>query len=159
MSKKKMGLLVMAYGTPYTEDDIEPYYTHIRRGKRPTDEQIQDLKNRYEAIGGSSPLAEITKAQANKLVECLNQIQDVYEFEVFLGLKHIHPFIEDAVDDMHSAGIEEAISIVLALHYSTFSIKSYNERAKLLLKNIKFKSHLLMSGMMNRNSLLLGKTN
>ncbi|MDT4091591.1 hypothetical protein RPP52_12430, partial [Staphylococcus aureus] len=24
---KKMGLLVMAYGTPYKESDIEPYYT------------------------------------------------------------------------------------------------------------------------------------
>jgi len=44
MSKKKMGLLVMAYGTPYTEEDIEPYYTHIRHGRRPADELIEDLK-------------------------------------------------------------------------------------------------------------------
>ena len=41
---KTVGLLVMAYGTPYKESDIEPYYTDIRHGKRPTDEELQDLK-------------------------------------------------------------------------------------------------------------------
>ena len=53
-----MGLLVMAYGTPYKEEDIEPYYTHIRRGRPPAPEQLEDLQNRYAAIGGISPLAQ-----------------------------------------------------------------------------------------------------
>ena len=57
---KTIGLLVMAYGTPYKENDIEPYYTDIRRGKKPTEEELQDLKNRYEFIGGLSPLASTT---------------------------------------------------------------------------------------------------
>ena len=38
---KTIGLLVMAYGTPYKESDIEPYYTDIRRGKKPTEEELQ----------------------------------------------------------------------------------------------------------------------
>ena len=41
--KRKMGLLVMAYGTPYKEDDVERYYTHIRRGRKPTLEMLEDL--------------------------------------------------------------------------------------------------------------------
>ncbi|GAA3330041.1 hypothetical protein GCM10020331_080950 [Ectobacillus funiculus] len=49
---------------------------------------------------------------------------------MYLGLKHIEPFVEDAVQRMHADGIEEAVSIVLAPHYSTFSVKSYNGRAK-----------------------------
>ncbi|MCU9612496.1 ferrochelatase [Caldibacillus lycopersici] len=130
MSRKKLGLLVMAYGTPYKEEDIEPYYTDIRHGHRPSEEALQDLKNRYQAIGGISPLAKITKAQAEKLTKRLNEVQDNYEFQLFIGLKHIHPFIEDAVKEMHDAGIHEGISIVLAPHYSTFSIKSYNERVQ-----------------------------
>ena len=56
---KTVGLLVMAYGTPYKESDIEPYYTDIRHGKRPTDEELQDLKDRYEFIGGLSPLVAL----------------------------------------------------------------------------------------------------
>lgn len=128
--KKTMGLLVMAYGTPYSEDDIERYYTHIRRGRKPSEEALQDLKDRYKAIGGISPLARITEDQANGLCKRLNELQDDIEFKMYLGLKHIEPFVEDGVEEMKKDGIEEAISIVLAPHFSTFSVKSYNGRAK-----------------------------
>lgn len=125
-----MGLLVMAYGTPYKEEDIERYYTHIRHGRKPTPEMLEDLRGRYEAIGGISPLAKITMDQAKGLESYLNEIQDEYEFVMYLGLKHIEPFIEDAVKQMNEDGIEEAVSLVLAPHFSTFSVKSYNGRAK-----------------------------
>ncbi|MBP2241090.1 ferrochelatase [Cytobacillus eiseniae] len=130
MTRKKMGLLVMAYGTPYKEEDIERYYTHIRHGRKPTEEMLEDLVGRYKAIGGISPLATITMDQAKGLESHLNEVQDEYEFVMYLGLKHIEPFIEDAVKQMNEDGIEEAVSIVLAPHFSTFSVKSYNGRAK-----------------------------
>lgn len=130
MMKKTMGLLVMAYGTPYSEADIERYYTHIRRGRKPSDEQLADLTGRYEAIGGISPLARITESQAKGLCERLNELQDEIEFKLYIGLKHIEPFLEDAVAEMHKDGITEAVSMVLAPHFSTFSIKSYNGRIK-----------------------------
>lgn len=125
-----MGLLVMAYGTPYKEEDIERYYTHIRRGRKPSPEALEDLQNRYEAIGGISPLAKITQQQMESLEKRLNEVQDEIEFKAYLGLKHIEPFVEDAVEAMHKDGIKEAVSIVLAPHFSTFSVKSYNGRAK-----------------------------
>lgn len=130
MQKKQMGLLVMAYGTPYKEEDIERYYTHIRRGRKPSTDMLQDLKARYEAIGGISPLAKITREQAEALEKRLNEIQDDIEFHMYLGLKHIEPFVEEAVEQMHRDGMKEAVSIVLAPHFSTFSIQAYNERAK-----------------------------
>ncbi len=126
--KKTMGLLVMAYGTPYEEADIERYYTHIRHGRKPSDEQLADLTGRYKAIGGISPLAKITENQAKGLGARLNEVQDEIEFKVYIGLKHIEPFLEDAVAQMHKDGITEAVSIVLAPHFSTFSVKSYNGR-------------------------------
>ncbi|MBP3038664.1 ferrochelatase [Bacillaceae bacterium Marseille-Q3522] len=130
MPKKKIGLLVMAYGTPYKEEDIERYYTHIRHGRKPTVEMLQDLKNRYQAIGGISPLAKITKKQAEKLGQYLNETQESFEFNMYIGLKHMEPFVEDAVEKMKEDGIETAVSIVLAPHFSTFSIQSYNNRAR-----------------------------
>ncbi len=124
------GLLVMAYGTPYKEEDIERYYTHIRHGRKPSEEHIEDLKSRYKAIGGLSPLAKMTEKQAQALCERLNEVQDEVEYKLYIGLKHIEPFIEDAVEAMVKDGIEEAVSIVLAPHFSTFSIKTYNGRAQ-----------------------------
>ncbi|GAA0438206.1 ferrochelatase [Lentibacillus halophilus] len=135
MKKKKLGLLVMAYGTPYKEEDIEPYYTDIRGGRKPTEEQLQNLKDRYKAIGGISPLARITEEQTQALEDQLNSMQDEVEFKAYIGLKHIHPFIEDAVRQMADDGITEAVSLVLAPHYSTFSVKSYNKRANDIAEN------------------------
>lgn len=124
-----MGLLVMAYGTPYKEADIERYYTHIRHGRKPSEDALQDLKDRYKAIGGISPLARITEQQAKAIEANLNAKQDECEFKAYIGLKHIEPFIEDAVEEMAKDGVEQAVSIVLAPHYSTFSVKAYNQRA------------------------------
>ncbi|MGL4521657.1 MAG: ferrochelatase [Bacilli bacterium] len=127
--KKVIGLLVMAYGTPYKEEDLERYYTHIRRGRPPEEEALQELRERYNQIGGISPLASITLAQMNALSETLNVSQDTITFKPYLGLKHIEPFVEDAVQQMIADGITEAVTIVLAPHYSTYSVKSYNSRA------------------------------
>jgi ferrochelatase len=125
-----MGLLIMAYGTPEKEGDLERYYTNIRHEQMPSAEMMEDLRNRYDAIGRISPLAKITREQAAKLEKYVNEIQDQIEFKMYLGLKHIAPFIEDAVKTMHEDGIEEAVSLVLAPHFSTFSVKMYNARAK-----------------------------
>ncbi|UHP09662.1 ferrochelatase [Listeria marthii] len=127
---KKVGLLVMAYGTPYKDEDIERYYTDIRHGHKPSEENIADLRGRYHAIGGLSPLAKITEAQAYGLEKALNETQNEVEFKAYIGLKHIEPFIEDAVEAMHKDGIKEVVSIVLAPHYSSFSVEAYNKRAK-----------------------------
>ncbi|MEB6045460.1 ferrochelatase [Staphylococcus pseudoxylosus] len=127
---KTIGLLVMAYGTPYKESDIEPYYTDIRHGKKPSDAELQDLKDRYQFIGGLSPLAGTTNRQAEALRDALNEAYDDVQFKLYIGLKHISPFIEDAVQSMHEDGIDEAVTVVLAPHYSSFSVGSYNIRAQ-----------------------------
>ncbi|SUM79872.1 ferrochelatase [Staphylococcus cohnii] len=127
---KTVGLLVMAYGTPYKESDIEAYYTDIRHGKKPTEAELQDLKDRYKFIGGLSPLAGTTNRQAEALCSELNNQYTDGNFKLYIGLKHIHPFIEDAVKAMHKEGIEEAVTVVLAPHYSSFSVGSYNKRAQ-----------------------------
>ena len=69
----RLGVVVMAYGTPASPDDVEAYYTHIRRGRPPTPEQLADLVRRYDAIGGTSPLAERTEAQRAGLAAALDE--------------------------------------------------------------------------------------
>ncbi|WP_044639914.1 ferrochelatase [Risungbinella massiliensis] len=130
MERKRVGLLLMSYGTPKSIEEVEPYYTHIRHGRKPTPELLSDLISRYQAIGDVNHFAQITDDQVTRLTEEMNQQFPNVEFVGYLGLKHAHPFIEDAVTQMHQDGITEAISLVLAPHYSTFSVKIYNERAK-----------------------------
>ena len=99
MSNTKTAVLLMAYGTPRSREEILPYYTDIRRGRPPTEEQLSDLTARYEAIGGLSPLAALTEAQRDALQTALNNIAP-NTYHVALGLKHAAPMIEDAVQQL-----------------------------------------------------------
>lgn len=119
----RAGVLVMSYGTPNGIDDIERYYTDIRRGRPPTPELLQELTDRYEAIGGASPLAEITRAQAQGIGERLG-------VEARVGYKHSPPFIEETVKEMIDEGFEAVTGVVMAPHYSTMSIADYRSRTE-----------------------------
>lgn len=125
----RIAVVLMAYGTPRTKDEILPYYTDIRRGRAPTDEQLQDLIDRYEAIGGLSPLKQLTEAQRDALQRELDAAAPG-TYEVFLGLKHATPFIEETVEQVAAAGFKKIVGIVLAPHYSSYSIGQYIGRVR-----------------------------
>jgi len=118
----------MAYGTPRSTEEILPYYTDIRRGRVPTPEQLADLTARYDAIGGISPLAARTEAQRDALQHALDT-EAPGEYHVQLGLKHAHPMIEESVNDLAQQGFTTIIALVLAPHYSSYSIGQYVGRA------------------------------
>jgi protoporphyrin/coproporphyrin ferrochelatase len=124
-----IGVLVMAYGTASGPDDIERYYTDIRGGRTPSSEHLAELKDRYAAIGNVFPLLEITQAQAAGLAERLRG--DGAGYRAYLGMKHSPPFIPEAVANMREDGIERAVGIVMAPHWSGMSVETYVERVRL----------------------------
>jgi protoporphyrin/coproporphyrin ferrochelatase len=115
-------VLVMAYGTPRDLSEVEAYYTDIRRGRPPAPEQLEELTERYRAIGGQSPLLAITTAQADGIRNRLDGVP------VYVGQKHAAPFIADAVLQMKADGIEDAVGLVLAPHFSSMSVGDYERR-------------------------------
>ena len=115
----------MSYGSPASIDDVEAYYTHIRRGRPPTPEQVADLVGRYESLGGTSPLRQITEAQAARIGAALGD-----GWTVALGYKHAAPFIEDAVASLAEAGVDVVVGVVLAPHYSRGSVGEYVTRLR-----------------------------
>jgi ferrochelatase len=122
-------VLLMAYGTPRHPDEIEAYYTDIRRGRPPTPEALADLVARYDAIGGISPLARLTEAQRDALQSALDE-RAPDSYRVDLGLKHADPKIEEATEALLAEGVEHIIGLVLAPHYSSYSIGQYLGRAR-----------------------------
>ncbi|KKC45960.1 ferrochelatase [Paenibacillus sp. D9] len=129
MSDKTIGVLVMSYGTPESLDHVEEYYTHIRRGSAPSPEQLKELSDRYDAIvGGVFPLRENTDRQVASLQDKLEQAAPG-RYRCYQGLKHARPYIEDGVEQMAADGITMAVGVVLAPHFSTMSVASYNKRA------------------------------
>lgn len=119
----------MAYGTPRGLDDVERYYTHIRGGHRPSPAYLEELQGRYAAIGGKSPLQEITEAQVQGIGDELERTMPG-RYRMYLGMKHAEPFLEDAVARMRADGIDAALGLVLAPHYSKLSVGTYFDRVR-----------------------------
>jgi ferrochelatase len=116
-------VLMMAYGTPRDLDDVEAYYTDIRHGRPPPPDLLEQLRDRYRAIGGKSPLLEISEAQ-------VGGVRDRLGVPTYLGMKHAPPRIEDAVAKIAADGADRIVGLVLAPHYSAMSVGDYERRVR-----------------------------
>lgn len=138
MSKK--AVLMMAYGTPDSVDGMECYLWDIRGGRPMSKEFIEEFQHRYSLIGGKSPLTALTYDQAKKTGQALKQRG--YDWPVYVGMRHWSPWIKDVIGQMYIQGVEEAVAIVMAPHYSKMSIGKYwakvNEAQEMVGSNIKF---------------------
>src|SRR6266849_1283909 len=131
----KPSVLLMAYGSPNSLDEVGAYLKEIRGGRTATPEEVQRLKERYRQVGGRTPLLDITKLQAQRLEERLrnNAIAD----RVYIGMKHWYPFTKDTVEEMVRDNVASIIGIALAPHYSKMSIGGYEDAVRRALANNK----------------------
>ena len=124
-----IGVLVMAYGTPTTPQDVEAYYTRIRHGRPPSPEQLADLQRRYNAIGGTSPLAQRSADQVAGLAAVLERHRPG-EFDVRFGSKYEPPLLETTAESFRDEGFDAVVGLVLAPHSSSMSTDQYMSRAR-----------------------------
>ena len=133
----KKAILVMTYGTPedYTFEGVAKFFTNIRRGVRPNDDEINLLLKNYLRIEGS-PLQEITLKEVNLLKDA---VQD--EYQVYFANKFSSPYIPDVISKMEEDNIEECICLILEPHYSFYSIMGYER----FIKSDKIKFNIIKS--------------
>ena len=117
------GVLLMTYGTPRSLDEVGDYYTNIRGGQKPTQAEVENLRRRYEAIGGTSPLTRITENLRAKLQRSLKA--EGSDTLVYAAMKHSPPFISEVVKGAADDGVSQLLSIALAPHYSKMSVGTY----------------------------------
>lgn len=122
-------LLIMAYGGPDKMEDVRPYLLDVRN-QRPTAEHIfKEVEERYELIGGRSPILELTRAQGAGIEKALNeQAPEGETWKVWDGMRHWHPYISETLAEMKEAGVERAVTMVMAPHYSRMSIGAYMKK-------------------------------
>jgi ferrochelatase len=105
-------VLLMAYGSPDSLDQVEAYYTDIRRGNPPPPHLLEELLGRYRAIGGGSPLSRVVERQRAAVEAELAQRGAL--LPVYAGMRHIAPRIGKVVEDMAHDGITRFVAIALA---------------------------------------------
>jgi ferrochelatase len=113
-------ILMMAHGTPERLDQMEAYLTRVRGGRPPSSELVEEMTHNYAAIGGRSPLTELTQAQGRALETLLGPA-----FRVFVGMRNWHPFIEEVVPKALEAGAETIVGLPMAPQFSELSVGKY----------------------------------
>ena len=116
------GVLCMAYGSPASLEEVEPYLRSII-GRDPAPQRFAALIERYRAIGGASPLNQITARQTAR-------VGDVVGLPTAVGMKHWRPTIADAVARLIDDGCDRLIGLALAPHYASMSIGGYERQVE-----------------------------
>jgi ferrochelatase len=119
------GVMLMAYGAPASLEAVGEYFTHIRGGRRPPEERVEELRSRYRAIGGVETLLRITEEQGRALQEVL-AADGGSPVAVFTGMRHSRPFIHERIRDVAAAGVRRLVGLPMAPHYSSMSVGAYH---------------------------------
>jgi ferrochelatase len=120
----RVGVLLMAHGTPSSLDEMPDYLRLVRGGRPPSDELVHEMRQNYAAIGGRSPLTDITEAQAMALRSRLGA-----QIPVAVGMRNWKPFIKTALAELAAAGATRVIGIPLAPQFSSLSVQKYIDAA------------------------------
>lgn len=110
-----LGVLLLAHGGPGSLEEVPEFPERVRGGRPNPDSLLDEVRYRYRRIGGASPLPDITRRSAAKL-------QEVCGLRVHVGMRHCHPFLEEAVPRavprMVADEISRALVICLVPHFS-----------------------------------------
>jgi len=119
----KQGVLLVAHGAPERVEDVEEYLGYVRGGRPASPEVLAEVRSRYIAIGGGSPLLRWTRAQAEALERLLG-------LPVFFGMRNWHPFLRETMDQVREAGIDRLAAVCLAPQFSELSVGLYIRRTR-----------------------------
>ncbi len=119
----KQAVLLLAHGAPERVEDVESYLGFVRGGRPGNPQVVEEVRHRYAAIGGSSPLLRWTRAQAEALEGLLG-------IPVFFGMRNWKPFIRETMEQVAASGAERVAAICLAPQFSELSVGLYIKRTE-----------------------------
>ena len=116
------GVLLLAHGTPESLDQMPEYLSRVRGGRTPSPELVEEMTHNYAAIGGRSPLLDLTRRQAAALQAALGDGRRVY-----VGMRNWHPLIADTIAEAVRDGVQSLVAVPMAPQYSSLSVGKYRE--------------------------------
>lgn len=116
-------VLLIAFGGPERPEEIRPFLRHVLAGRPVPPSRLEEVARHYEAIGGRSPLNDLTRAQGAALSARL-AAQGV-DVPVELGMWHAPPFIADTLRGLAEAGVRRVIAVVMAALHDEATLARY----------------------------------
>jgi protoporphyrin/coproporphyrin ferrochelatase len=122
MSKSYDAILLIAFGGPTRPEEIRPFLERVTKGMAIPPQRLAEVAHHYEAVGGKSPLNEITLRQAKALHKVLDD-----RLPVYVGMRNARPFFSEALQQMADDGIERALGFILSSYRTEASWERYQK--------------------------------
>jgi ferrochelatase len=144
----KQAVLLLAHGAPERPEDVESYLSFVRGGRPSSPEILHEIQERFNAIGGCSPLLRWTRVQAEALERTLG-------IPVFFGMRNWNPFIRETLEKMRDAGITRIAAVCLAPQYSELSVGLYMRRTEEARREVGLEAEVTFARSFHNDPLLL----
>ncbi len=118
-------VLLIAFGGPTRPEEIRLFLARVTEGMPIPPQRLEEVAHHYEAVGGKSPLNEITFRQAAALQQLLNVRQG--RLPVYIGMRNSDPFFADTLRRMSNDGIKQALGFILSSHRTEASWERYQK--------------------------------
>jgi ferrochelatase len=125
VSQPYQAILLIAFGGPNSPEEIRPFLARVTQGISIPPERLEEVAHHYEAVGGKSPLNEITFRQAKALEKFLTAQSS--RLPVYVGMRNSSPFFSETLNRMASDGVRKALGFILSSHRTEASWERYQK--------------------------------
>ncbi len=125
MSLAYDAVLLIAFGGPTSPAEILPFLERVAQGRPIPPARLEEVVHHYEAIGGRSPLNEITFRQARALERTLKE--SGLPLPVYVGMRNSAPFLKETLEQMAADGVKRALGLILSPQQAEASWERYKK--------------------------------
>ena len=118
-------VLLIAFGGPTSSEEIRPFLARVTQGIAIPPQRLEEVAHHYEAVGGKSPLNEITGRQARAVEELLRE--QGMDLPVYVGMRNAAPFLVDTLRQMAADGVQRSLGLILSSHRTEASWDRYQK--------------------------------
>jgi ferrochelatase len=104
-------VLLIAFGAPEKMEDVRPFVAHVLRGRPVPRERVEEVVRHYQAVGGRSPLNDLTFREARELEAMLRAGGS--SLRVYVGMRNWHPFLSETLRKMARDGVCRALGFIM----------------------------------------------
>jgi ferrochelatase len=137
----KQAVLLLAHGAPERVEDLAEYLSFVRGGRPAPPSLVEEVRRRYQQIGGSSPLLAQTRRQAQALERRL--AAEGFPVRVYFGMRNWHPFIRETMAQIQADGADRIVALCLAPQYSKRSVGFYFRRTQEAKRDLRLEAEIV----------------
>ena len=125
MDKTYDALFLVSFGGPESLDEVKPFLERITEGKNIPANRLEEVTQRYETVGGVSPLNANMRNIKEKL-ETEIKSRDI-DIPIFIGYRNVEPLIIRTVNEMKESSVSRCLAWLSSPYSSYSSCRQYTE--------------------------------